>query len=118
MLFVHVASVSNAHNYNRDYRVFQLTNNPVVTHSVFPKENALKLLLVLCLCFFLVGCGPKAPASIKERGLKPVNDLRYYPYLSDSERAKFEKLREKENAPQKSRKASFAGAEGETLHAD
>ena len=59
------------------------------------REIILKKLRILscCACFslLLAGCGAPRLASINEKGLKPINDLKYYPDLTESERRKFAK---------------------------
>jgi len=57
------------------------------------------LCLCFCLCFALLAGCAKPPAYIKRSGRKPVNDLRYYPYLTEAEKTKFTKLRAKELQP-------------------
>lgn len=47
------------------------------------------VLACLVLALGLSACGAPRPASIKETGRKPVNDVKYYPQLTESQRKKF-----------------------------
>lgn len=57
-----------------------------------------KLALCLILCIACAGCA-QPPPYIHRSGRKPVNELKHYPYLTEAERAKYKKLRDKELQP-------------------